>query len=258
MRREERHHLKENPVARFITQFRGAMAGGGGRVIGGIAVAVVIGLIGVGSYFAWQARQDDQAGELLADALIVLSYEVVPPDETADETTDEPWEQPENSFPTETEKFEAVLPQLLAVADEYPEQAAGITARYEAAAVLVRIDRVEDAAGHYQQVIAADSGGIYGSMARLGLAETHVLRGEYASAVALLEPETEAEEPSVPIDAVLMRIGRAYELADQNAEAIDAFTRVVDEFPFSIYAGQARQRINALESSSPDTPSTDG
>ena len=84
-------------------------------------------------------------------------------------------------------------------------------------------------------------------MARLGLAETYVLRGDYANAVALLEPETETEKPAAPVDAVLMRLGRAHELAGQDVEALAAFTRVVEEFPFSIYLSQARQKVDALE-----------
>jgi tetratricopeptide (TPR) repeat protein len=246
MRREERHHLKENPLARAITNVQRALADGGARTIGVVAAVVVVVLIGGGGYFAWQSNVADKAGEQLADALIVLGREVAPP---PDDTSEEEWEQPENTFPSEAVKLEAVIPQLLAVAEKYPALPAGITARYEAAAALVKLDRLDDAATHYEQVIAADSGGLHGSMARLGLAETHVLRGDYTSAVALLEPETESEEPAVPVDAVLMRIGRAYELAGQDAEALEAFTRVIDEFPFSIYFSQARQRIDALESS---------
>ena len=81
---------------------------------------------------------------------------------------------------------------------------------------------------------------------RLGLGETHVLRGDYDGAVELLRRETEAEESDVPVDAVLMRLGRAHELAGQDADALAAFTRVVEEFPFSVYSSEARRKADAL------------
>ena len=253
MRREERHHLKENPVATFVTQFQRGLAGDS-RTLGGILVAIVVALVAVGGYYYWQAGQANQAGEQLSAALLRLNDEIVaPPEDTSEE-----WTQPEHSFPSETARLEAVLPQLLAVADQYPNRTAGIIARYEAAAALVLLDRVDDAATQYEQVIAADQEGLHGSMARLGLAETHVLRGDYAGAVDLLQPEADAVEPSAPVDAVLMRIGRAYELAGQDTDAVSAFTRVVEEFPFSIYSSQARQKIDALESSSDAAASTSG
>ena len=58
--------------------------------------------------------------------------------------------------------------------------------------------------------------------------------------------ETEAEESDVPVDAVLMRLGRAHELAGQDADALAAFTRVVEEFPFSVYSSEARRKADAL------------
>ena len=48
------------------------------------------------------------------------------------------------------------------------------------------------------------------------------------------------------VDAVLMRLGRAHELAGQDADALAAFTRVVEEFPFSVYSSEARRKADAL------------
>ena len=243
MRREERHHLKENPLATAVTQLQSSLSGSR-RTISAIVGVVALALVAGSGYVVWQTRQTDRAGERLADALIALGHEVVPP---PSDTSTEDWEQPADSFPSEAAKLEAVLPQLLAVAAEYPELPAGITARYEAAAALVKLERLDEAAQQYQRVIDADGPRLHGSMARLGLAETHVLQGDFANAVAILEPETETERPAAPVDAVLMRLGRAHELAGQDVEALAAFTRVVEEFPFSIYLSQARQKVDALE-----------
>ena len=241
MRREERHHLKENPLATGLTQFQ-AVLDRHTRTIAAAVVLVLAGALGGGGYFWWQQQRLDRAGALLADALLVLDSEVASPDAgtaAAAGGTD-------GAFASEEAKLEAAVERLLSVAGAYPGLRPGITARYEAAVALVELGRPEEAAEHYQQVIDAAAGHLHGTMARLGLAETHVLRGDYDGAVELLRRETEAEASDLPVDAVLMRLGRAYELAGQDADALATFTRVVEEFPFSVYSSEARRKTDAL------------
>lgn len=240
MRREERHHLKENPLAAGLAEFQVVLLRHGRK----LAVAVVLvlaGALGAGGYFLWQQQRLDGAGAQLAEALLVLNGDVAAPDPGTEDAAGGGGE-----FESEAGRLEAALERLLAVADAYPTLRPGVTARYEAAGTLVELGRPEEAAEHYRQVIAAAAGHLHGTMARLGLAETHVLRGDYDGAVELLRRETEAEESDVPVDAVLMRLGRAHELAGQDADALAAFTRVVEEFPFSVYSSEARRKADAL------------
>ena len=239
MRREERHHLKENPLATGLAQFQYVLERHT-RTIAAAVVLVLAGALGAGGYFWWQQGRIDRAGALLADALLVLDSEVPAADLNADDAAGDA------GLASEAAKLEAAVERLLAVADAYPSLRPGITARYEAAVALVGLGRPDEAAGHYQQVIDTAAGQLHATMARLGLAETHVLRGDYDGAVELLRRETEAEESEVPVDAVLMRLGRAYELAGQDADALAAFTRVVEEFPFSVYSSEARRKTDAL------------
>lgn len=223
MRREERRHLKENPLAGALLRLRDAVRGGG-RIVAAAAAVAVVGSLAAGGY-VWRTQQRaDRAGELLAEAL------------AAPESDGEA---------AEAAQLEAV-DRLLAVADAYPNLQPGVTARYEAAAALAGLGRTEEAADQYRQVIDTAGGRFHGRMAVLGLAETHVLRSDYEAAVALLKAEAEAAEPDLPVDAVLMRLGRAYELAGRDGDARAAFTRVVEEFPFSVYSSEARRKADAL------------
>jgi outer membrane protein assembly factor BamD (BamD/ComL family) len=43
-----------------------------------------------------------------------------------------------------------------------------------------------------------------------------------------------------------MQLGRAYALAGRKAEALQTFSRIVDEFPQSLYAADARREADAL------------
>lgn len=223
MRREERRHLKENPLAGALLRLRDAVRGAG-RIVAAAAAVAVVGSLAAGGY-VWRAQQrTDRAGELLAEALAAAESDGEPSDEAQLEAVD----------------------RLLAVADAYPNLQPGVTARYEAAAALAGLGRTEEAADQYRQVIDAAGGQFHGRMAVLGLAETHVLRSDYDAAVALLKAEADAVEPDLPVDAVLMRLGRAYELAGREGDARAAFTRVAEEFPFSVYSSEASRKADAL------------
>lgn len=226
MRREERRHLKENPLAGALLRLRDAVRGAG-RIVAAAAAVAVVGSLAAGGY-VWRTQQrTDRAGELLAEALAAAESDG------------------EAAEAAEAAQLESV-DRLLAVADAYPNLQPGVIARYEAAAALAGLGRTEEAADQYRQVIDVAGGRFHGRMAVLGLAETHVLRSDYDAAVELLKAEAEAAEPDLPVDAVLMRLGRACELAGRDGDAIAAFTRVVEEFPFSVYSSEARRKADAL------------
>jgi tetratricopeptide (TPR) repeat protein len=286
MRREERHHLKQNPLALALTEARGWLAERGRPVLIGSGI-VLAALIAVGGYVSWTQLQERRAGELFAEAMFTLESPVLaPPEEPvvalpdpdvdgqaesdnsnasditdpADATTggpdDPPSEtpfsppadfvQPPGSFPSLEAKLEMALPQLVAAADAYPDTQQGLTARYQAAAVLIALERADAAAEEYRRVIDLAGDTLYGQMSRMGLAEALLLTGEPQEAIPLLERQMSSLESVVPIDAVLMRLGHAYQLAGQPDDALAAFNRVVEEFPISMYFADAQQEVDTL------------
>ena len=289
MRREERHHLKENPLATVLAEARRWLADSGRPILIGGGL-VLTALIVVGGYFSWTQVEERRAGELLAEAMSTLEAKVVfapeqplvtvqesdeddvvvdesvedDIDDTTTESTarrtisDQPFPsstapilaadfvQPPGTFPSLDAKRESALPELLAVADAYPSTQQGLTARYQAAAVLIALERADEAATHYRQVMNLAGEALYGQMSRMGLAEALLLTGQAQEAIPLLESQTGALESLVPVDAVLMRLGHAYELAGQPDEALAVFNRVVEEFPDSIYFTDAQQKVETL------------
>ena len=287
MRREERHHLKQNPLAVVLSRLRGRMSGQGRNVVAGGSI-VLVALIAAGGYYAWSQVQKQRAGELLAGAMTVLSAPVVVPPEVPDavspasgdgaeepvaaigtDATAEAEEEipaetqpappvadaeneietgpPDGSYTSMESKLTAALPKLLDVVESYPNTQQGVIAQYEAAAVLMMLGRADDAATHYRDVIDRAGDGLYGQMAVMGLAEASLERGETQEAIALLEERAAAVESLVPVDAVLMRLGRAYEMAEQPADALSTFSRIVHEFPISVYSTEAQDALVALE-----------
>lgn len=248
MRREERHHLKDNPLATALTRVQAALLVRG-RTLAMAGAVVVVVAVAAGGYVLWQQQRASNAGELLSDALIVLNSAIAAAPEDAD-GAEAAWEQPAGTYPSVEARLEAALERFTVAADSYPDLRAGVAARYEAAAALVELGRLDEAADAYRQVIAAAADPLHAAVARLGLAETRILGGDAAGAVELLEQESMEAEAAVPVDAVLMRLARAYELSGQDADALAAFTRVIEEFPLSIYAAEARRKADALDSAS--------
>jgi len=236
MKRTERHHLKEDPLAAGVLAVREAVAGSGvaGIIVGVIVTATVVG----GGIYGWQQSRLTQSGEMLAAAMAVLEAPVASEGEEQSSSA--------GAYSSIDDKLEAALPLLRAAADEYPSLPAGIVARYQSAALLVTLGRVEEALQNFEEVAEVDPDGVYGNMARLGRAEALLSNGDYGQAITVLETETAVSSMDIPVDAVLMRLGVAYQLADQEADAIATYTRLLNEFPASQYRFDAESELELL------------
>jgi tetratricopeptide (TPR) repeat protein len=243
MKRTERHRLKENPLARFVADLReqvasyGRYLAAGVIVVGGAAVAS-------GGYWVWHTRQEAAADALLVAARAIAEAPVIP------RGTDTSGAPPTGlTHPSERARLEAALPAYLRVAETYPRSRAAITALYEAGSALAALGRLDEAAKRYREVMARDGNGLYGQMAELGLAAVHVAAGRTAEAIEIYRRLASSTETLLPVDGILMELARAYLKAGQTAEATRTYTRVVEEFPQSIYASEAREALEALRPS---------
>ena len=251
MKRSERHHLKDNPLANFIAELTETDWVNTRSVTGG---AVVVGaLVIAGAVFGWQQYRSSQASALVATAMAIVDAPVIPPDETGG-TADGPLpgtadgEAPAE-FPSVAAKLETAVPRLLEAADAYPSLSQGIAARYQAAAALGTLGRSDEADAQYQRVIELAGEGMYGRMARLGRAEALLDTGDYDSAIALLAEASAAsvaDSGGLPRDALLMRLGQAYALAGQATQAASTFRQLIDEFPTSGYRFEAQRELDTL------------
>ena len=183
MKTTERHELKHNEVADTLQgaylqleRNRTTILTVAGAVL---AVAAIW-----GGYSYFTAQKEAKAGALLAQALVVAEAQVVPPIAPAPGQTAPP--PAAGTYPSEAAKLDATVPKYLAAADAYPSTQAGISARYQAAAALMAQGKPDEARTQYEAVIAADGRGLYGRMARLGVAELDVKAGKFDPAIATL------------------------------------------------------------------------
>lgn len=245
MKSQERHKLKENEFARTVGHARDVLATRQRDITWAVAAVVVL-LAIVGGYVWWRQSTASRGTELLATALAVYESPVVPAAAPAPGSLP-PVQQP-GTYLTEQAKLEAALPKFIEAADKYPSTPAGITARYHAASILAGLGRYSEAEQRFQEVVAKAGTSLYGRTGRLGLAEAQVAQKKYDNAITIYTEMSRDTSSQMPVDGVLMQLGRACALAGRKEEAVRAFTRVTVEFPTSLYAADAKRELEDVKS----------
>jgi len=246
MKRTERHKLKENEFARTVTHAKNMLEARSRGVTTTILVAAVV-IAAIGGYTWYRQSRNAKAEGLLASALAVYQAPVVPVTAPAPGS---PMPVPQaGTFQTEQAKIEAALPRFLEAADRYAGTNAGIAARYHAAGILAALGRHAEAEQRFQEVIDKGGSRVYGRTARLGLADAMIAQGKYDQAIKICQELATDSNSQLPLDGVLMQLGRAYAKAGKKDDAAHAFTRIVEEFPQSLYAADERRALEVVKKS---------
>jgi outer membrane protein assembly factor BamD (BamD/ComL family) len=84
-------------------------------------------------------------------------------------------------------------------------------------------------------------------MARLGLAEAYARSGQFEQAITSYKELAQRKDGQLPIDGILIQLGRTQRDAGKAGDAQQTFTRLVEEFPDSAFAADAKREIDALK-----------
>jgi TolA-binding protein len=236
MKRAERHHLKENELQRWAIQARGAFEERKRETTIGVAVVLVI-AAAIASWAGWRGYVESRAQRDLAEALAVQEARV-----SATGTPAAP-----GSFPSERARQQAAVAKFRAAADAHPSTDAGIFARYQEAAGQVALGNPTAAATAYQEVISRSGSSIMAQMARLGLADAQARAGQYDQAINTFKELAQRKDGPLPVDGILMQLGRTYRDAGKRADAQQTFNRLVQEYPDSPFTSEAKRELDALK-----------
>jgi len=239
MKAGERHHLKTNEFAVRLARGTEMVATHRDRFMLA-ALAVVVIVVAIAGYSWYRGNTTGKAEALLGAAMTTYEAPIVPAPTVPGAA------QQAGTYPTETARSEAALAGFQKIIDEYPSTTAAIAARYHRACALMALRRLSDAEKGFEEAIASAGSTIYGPMSKLGQASALVASGQFDKALPIYEALAADRDGQLPVDGVLMQLGRAYAQAGKGAEARTTYKRVVDEFPDSNYVGQARQEIVKL------------
>ena len=241
MKRTERHHLKENEFAHLAAATRDAIQEKGGQFTR-VAIAVAVVLAAVIGYLAYRNSTEARAGRLLGEAMTLQDARVGAPDAPGTPSTGQ-------TFPNEREKVQAMQAKFKAVADQFPGTPEGTFARYREAGAQMALGNAKEAAAAYQSVIAAGGDTILAQTAKLGLAEAQARGGEFDKAIETFKALTASKEGVLPVDGLLLQLGRLYRDAGKASDAEQTFNRLVQEFPDSQFLADARKELDSMKKS---------
>jgi predicted negative regulator of RcsB-dependent stress response len=248
MKTAERHRLKDNEVAEGLAFATDYWEGNRKTILQALGVVAVVALI-AGAWWLYRHNQLENASALYAAARITAIAPVAPPPTAAAPGQPAPV-VPKDAFPTEAARRDAAITKYEAAANAYPSTGPGLAARLEAASLLGEAGKLAEAQKQLEEVVRLDGGGFYGRMAKLGLATMQIDAGQTAPAITTLTELSQRTDLEIPVDGVLMQLGRAYEKAGKPADAVRTFTRIGDEFPESPYASDARAEAERLKAKS--------
>ena len=239
MKAEERHHLKQNEFADSTARLVATASANRTRIAMALGALALVAAL-VAGVIAWRGRGANQAGALLGVAMAAAQSQVVPA------PTVPGAKQQAGTFPTEQARSEATLKAFNDVISAYPNTDAALAASYMVATELLAAGKATEAEQAFAAAAAKAGTGFYAPMAKLGQAQAMQASGKMTEALAVYNDLAAVRDGSLPVDGVLMELGRASVKAGKTAEARAAFKRVVDEFPDSTFANDARQRLAAL------------
>jgi len=238
MKRTERRHLKENEIERLTREAREFFEERRREVTWSATALIVIAVVVVG-YIGWRETVQGRASTMLAAANAIQEARIGPPPAPGT-TSAAPY------FPTEGERTQAALLKFKAAADAYPSTDAGIFARYQQGSLALSLGKTADAETAFRDVMSR-SGSIYGQMARLGLAEAQARAGKYDQAIDTFKELSVRKDGTLPVDGILMQLGRMYLDAGKTADAQQTFNRLVQEFPDSPFNADAKRELDKLK-----------
>ena len=201
-----------------------------------IALAV-LGLAAVG-YSSYRSHRQATAARAFDEALTIYHAPVAgEPDASLAGGT---------VYATAQEKHQKAAAAFVEVAKQHGSTATGRRARYYAALANLKLGKTAEAEKELKDLSSGGDDTLVRGLARLALADLHHSQGQWEPAVEAYRKIIDDRDSAVPRDHALMRLASMFEDAQRTPEALQAYVRLIEEFPTSVYAADARRRREYL------------
>ncbi len=240
MKKEHRDEIKQDEFASGIEQTIAWVAAHRDEVRIGAGVAIVL-LAAAGAVGYFQGQRAREADRAFRDAL--ATFEAPVASELAP-GADRPAGQ---VFATAEEKYKTAAAAFEGVERRFGSSKAGLRAEYYAALARLELGQHAEAEKALRE-IQSRGAGLEPELARLALAETLRRSGQVDKAVEAYRGIATNPTANMPRDYALLCAARTLDDAKRVAEARAAYQQLVEEFPASVYAAEARARAEYLQS----------
>jgi tetratricopeptide (TPR) repeat protein len=206
------------------------------------AIVAVVVAVAVGAAFYLRSSRRGEAVEAFGQALETWNARVASGDAAAAEPG-------RKTFATAQEKYAQAVTAFDALARRFPSSPEGARARYFAALARIELGQTAEAEKELRDLASKrEAEALEPALARVALAELHRRAGDTDKAVEAYRQLAADGALGLPRDHALMALAATLEDAQKLAEARASYKRLVDEFPSSVYASEARRRADRLES----------
>jgi len=205
----------------------------------GAGVAVVL-LAAAGALAYFQGQRAKEADRAFRDAL--TTFEAPVASELA-AGADRPAGQ---VFATAEEKYKTAAAAFEGVERRFGSSKTGQRAKYYAALSRVQLGQNAEAEKGLKEIQALGAG-LEPELARLALADLYRRSGQVDKAVESYRGMATNPTANVPRDYALLSAAQALEDAKRWPEARAAYRQVYEDFPASVFATEARARVEYLQ-----------
>jgi hypothetical protein len=240
LKKELRDEMKQDEFASGLEQMVAWVAAHRDELRIGAGVAIVL-LAAAGAVGYFQGQRAREADRAFREAL--STYEAPVASELAP-GADRPSGQ---VFATADEKYKTAAAAFEGVDRRFGSSKVGLRARYYAALSRLELGQHAEAEKALKE-IQAQGGGLEPELARLALADLFRRSGQVDKAVEAYRGLATNPSANVPRDFALLSAAQTLEDAKRWAEARAAYRQVVEDFPASVYAQEARARVEYLQS----------
>lgn len=239
MKKEHRDEIKQDELMSGLEKAATwAVAHRDELRIGAGVFVVVLAAAGAVAYF--QGQRAKEADRAFRDAL--TTFEAPVASELA-AGADRPAGQ---VFATGEEKYKTAAAAFEGVERRFGSSKTALRAKYYAALSRVQLGQNAEAEKALKEV-SAQGAGLEPELARLALADLYRRSGQVDKAVESYRGMATNPTANVPRDYALLSAAQALEDAKRWPEARAAYRQVYEDFPASVFATEARARVEYLQ-----------
>ncbi len=211
-----------------------------------VAVAVIAAL-----WFTYRGHRSENANEALAQAIKVYQAPIDP-------TAARPDDPDSPTFADEAARMAKAKTLFQTVFDDYGSTSAGSVGAVYLGQIAMAENQPDRARELWKGFVDKHGDHLLAGEVRVNLFRLDRSSGKAEEVAKDLTAMLDQAEPPLPQDVVLGELAETQVELGKTQEAVQSYQRIVDEFPQSPYAQDARQKITELDPSRAAAPGLSG